>query len=303
MLKKVIIFTDGASRNNPGPAAIGVVLQDETGKRVAEISRFIGTATNNQAEYQAIIAALEKAMALAAQSVELRADSELVVKQLKGEYRVRNAELKPLFSRAQALSRTFSSFSIKYIPREQNSAADWLANQAFENRSLQPPGAQTTFIVRQATAPDYPALYTVFAEMDEIHARALPCIFKKVDPRQMVEHLASEQAQGETMLLLVAEDRGKMVGFIRLKIERSPDNPLLQPRRYAKINDLGVTAAYRRRGVEQMLMRAAEKWAGEQGIEEIELNVWEFNRAAAAFYQSLGFETARRTMLKKISRP
>lgn len=302
MLKKLIIFTDGASRNNPGPAAIGVVLQDGTGKRVAEISRFIGTATNNQAEYQAIIAALEKAAALAARSVELRADSELVVKQLKGEYRVKNAELKPLFERAQALSRTFSPFSIKYIPREQNSAADRLANQAFEAGNRPTPAPPAAFTVRQAAPADYPALFPVFAEMDEIHTRALPRIFKKTDPNKITEHLASGQA-GRPGVLLVAEERGKLVGFIRLKTERTPDNPLLQPRRYAKINDLGVMAAYQRRGVGKMLMRAAEKWAAEQGMEEIELNVWEFNRAALAFYQSLGFETARRTMLKKISRP
>ena len=138
--------------------------------------------------------------------------------------------------------------------------------------------------------------------MDEIHARALPRIFKKTDLRRMAEHLASEQAGGSG-LLLVAEEQGKLVGFIRLKIERTPDNPLLQPRRYAKINDLGVSATHRRRGVGKMLMRAAEQWAAEQGMDEIELNVWEFNRAALAFYQSLGFETARRTMLKKISRP
>ena len=302
MPKKLIIFTDGASRNNPGPSAIGVIIQDTAGKRVAEISRFIGTATNNQAEYQAIIAALEKARALDASAVDLRADSELVVKQLKGQYRVRNAELKPLFERAQALSRTFNPFSIKYIPREQNCAADRLANQAFE--SLKPPAFNTPagFNVRQAMPADYPALYPVFAEMDEIHARALPRIFKKTDPRKMAEHLSSEQAGG-TSVLLVAEDQGKIVGFIRLKIERSPDNPLLQPRRYVKIKDLGVTGEYRRRGVGRILMKAAERWAGEQGIEDMELNVWEFNRAALAFYQKLGFDTARRTMSKKISLP
>jgi ribonuclease HI/GNAT superfamily N-acetyltransferase len=302
MPKKLIIFTDGASRNNPGPAAIGVVLQDEAGQRVAEISRLIGTATNNQAEYQAIIAALEKARALGASAVELRADSELVVKQLKGEFRVKNAELKPLFDRAQELSRAFKPFSIKYIPREQNCAADRLANQAFETRNQAAPGPPAAFNVRQATPADFPALFPVFAEMDEIHARALPRIFKITDPHQMAEHLSSGQAE-ESSVLLVAEDRGKMVGFIRLKIEHTPDNPLLQPRRYAKINDLGVTAAYRRRGVGQILMRAAEKWAAGQSVEELELNVWEFNRAALAFYQSLGFETARRTMVKKFSRP
>jgi ribonuclease HI len=132
MNDKLIINTDGASRNNPGPAAIGVVIRDERGKTLIRISQSIGIATNNQAEYHAIIAALEKALELQASSVLLQADSELVVKQMNGGYRVKNADLKLLHAEAIALSRHFSTFNIKYIPREENVEADKLANRAFE---------------------------------------------------------------------------------------------------------------------------------------------------------------------------
>jgi len=131
MNDKLIINTDGASRNNPGPAAIGVVIRDERGKTLIRISQSIGIATNNQAEYHAIIAALENAREFQAGNVLLQADSELVVKQMNGSYRIKNADLKPLYARAIALSRCFSTFSIKYIPREENVAADKLANRAF----------------------------------------------------------------------------------------------------------------------------------------------------------------------------
>jgi ribonuclease HI len=134
MNDKLIINTDGASRNNPGPAAIGVVIRDERGKTLIRISQSIGIATNNQAEYHAIIAALKKALELQASSVLLQADSELVVKQMNGGYRVKNADLKPLHAEAIALSRRFSTFNIKYIPREENVEADKLANRAFEEQ-------------------------------------------------------------------------------------------------------------------------------------------------------------------------
>jgi ribonuclease HI len=134
MNDKLIINTDGASRNNPGPAAIGVVIRDERGKTLIRISQSIGIATNNQAEYHAIIAALEKALELQASSVLLQADSELVVKQMNGSYRVKNADLKLLHAEAIALSRHFSTFNIKYIPREENVEADKLANRAFEEQ-------------------------------------------------------------------------------------------------------------------------------------------------------------------------
>ncbi len=127
---KVVICVDGASRGNPGLAAIGATIKDEQGKLIARISQGIGRTTNNQAEYRAVIAALEEAIRLGAGQVELNSDSELVVKQIKGEYRVKNAALKPLYQRVKQLQSSLESFTINHIPRQQNKEADRLANMA-----------------------------------------------------------------------------------------------------------------------------------------------------------------------------
>lgn len=128
--KKVIIYVDGASRGNPGPAAIAVIVQDEMGKAVASFSQCIGTTTNNEAEYQAIIAALQKAVSLGAREVALKSDSELVVKQLNGRYRVKASTLKPLYQQVQKLQSFLGRLTITHIPRTANRKADSLANKA-----------------------------------------------------------------------------------------------------------------------------------------------------------------------------
>ena len=126
-----IIYTDGGARGNPGPAGAGaVILQD--GNVLAEISEFLGTQTNNVAEYTALVLALKKARQLGLADVEVRMDSELIVKQMQGEYKVKNAGLKPLFLEVVNLSKKFSSFHISHVRREENSAADSLANQAMD---------------------------------------------------------------------------------------------------------------------------------------------------------------------------
>ncbi|MFC1967180.1 ribonuclease HI family protein [Chloroflexota bacterium] len=132
ILKKAIIHTDGAARGNPGPAAIGATIRDEPGNLHAAISQCIGVTTNNQAEYRAVIAALEKAAGLGICHVDLKSDSELVVKQLKGQYRVKNAALKPVYQRAKQLIESLESFRITHIPRSQNAEADALANKALD---------------------------------------------------------------------------------------------------------------------------------------------------------------------------
>ncbi len=128
--KRVVIFTDGASLGNPGPAAIGAIIKDEQGRLIAHISRRIGRATNNQAEYRAIIAALEKAISLGARQVELNSDSELVVKQINGRYRVKKAALKPLYQKVKQLQDSLEGFSVTHAPREQNTEAHKLAHLA-----------------------------------------------------------------------------------------------------------------------------------------------------------------------------
>ena len=129
-VNKLIICTDGAARGNPGPAAIGATIKDEKGNLIARISRRIGTTTNNQAEYRAIIAALEKAISLGARHVELKTDSELAVKQINGRYKVKKATLRALYQKVIQLIGSLEGFTISHIPREQNTEADALANKA-----------------------------------------------------------------------------------------------------------------------------------------------------------------------------
>ena len=131
-VNKVIICADGAARGNPGPAAIGAIIKDEKANLIARISRRIGITTNNQAEYQSIIAALEKAVSLGARYVELKSDSELVVKQLNGGYRVKNRALQPLYQKVKQLVGSLEGFTITHVSREQNAEADNLANRALD---------------------------------------------------------------------------------------------------------------------------------------------------------------------------
>ena len=129
----LIVYADGASRGNPGPASFGAVVFDKNGNEMNRVGEQIGRATNNVAEYRGAIAGLELALALGARSVELRLDSELVVRQLQGRYRVRNPDLKKLFVQAKDLQRQFSAFRALSIPREKNQLADQIANQAFDS--------------------------------------------------------------------------------------------------------------------------------------------------------------------------
>lgn len=127
-----MVYADGASRGNPGPSAIGVAIFDDKNRERHRISEAIGRATNNEAEYRAAIAGLEAVFALGARRVELRMDSELVVRQLDSRYRVRNPGLKRLFARMKDLRWRFASFRAVAIPREENALADRLANQALD---------------------------------------------------------------------------------------------------------------------------------------------------------------------------
>jgi ribonuclease HI len=132
MLKKLTIYTDGGSRGNPGPAGIGAVLKNEAGIVVAEISEYIGETTNNQAEYRAVIAAIEKAKVLKAEELNFFLDSELVVKQLRREYKVRDKDLAPLFMKIYNAIMGFKKVTFKHVRREFNAEADKLVNEALD---------------------------------------------------------------------------------------------------------------------------------------------------------------------------
>lgn len=129
----VILYTDGASRGNPGPAGAGALIVAEDGETLVETYVYIGEATNNQAEYQALLIGLQEAVKLAPSRLTVRMDSELIVKQLNGQYRVRNRDLLPLYSRARELLQRFADFRLVHVPREENFRADQLANQAIDS--------------------------------------------------------------------------------------------------------------------------------------------------------------------------
>lgn len=131
---RVIAYADGASRGNPGPASYGVVVYDEAGHALHQASHAIGRATNNQAEYRGAIAALEAALGLGAETIELRMDSELIVRQLSGRYRVRNPKLIPLYNRILALRERFQHVVLAHVPRKLNKVADKLANDALDRQ-------------------------------------------------------------------------------------------------------------------------------------------------------------------------
>ncbi len=130
-MTRVILYTDGAARGNPGPAAIGVVLADTKGNILQELGETIGRTTNNEAEYRALLRGLALAAAYSGE-IEVRTDSELMARQLKGMYRVKAANLKPLHEQAQRALARFKSATIVIVPRELNRRADALANAALD---------------------------------------------------------------------------------------------------------------------------------------------------------------------------
>jgi ribonuclease HI len=126
------LHVDGGARGNPGPAAIGAVLEDGHGNRLATISRTIGRATNNIAEYSALISGLEMALEHGVEELAVFSDSELVIRQLKGEYKVKNQGLKPLYDEAMERLGRFDRYELNSIPRVENAHADELVNQALD---------------------------------------------------------------------------------------------------------------------------------------------------------------------------
>jgi ribonuclease HI len=136
---RLIVHVDGGARGNPGPAAIGVVISAPDGTVIEELAERIGSATNNVAEYRALLRGLERARMLGAREVELVNDSELVARQLTGAYRVRHPAMRPLFLEAMAALRGFDRWQIRSVPRAQNARADALVNEALDGGGRPPP--------------------------------------------------------------------------------------------------------------------------------------------------------------------
>ena len=135
---------DGGSRGNPGPASYGVVMRNERGEIVAKLKKYIGPMTNNVAEYYGLIAALDYAQSNGVRALRIESDSELLVQQMRGHYKVKSPDLRPLFERAKKMSQTFESFRIDHVYREQNTEADALANEALDETSGKPKPSVTT---------------------------------------------------------------------------------------------------------------------------------------------------------------
>ena len=149
---------DGASRGNPGPAAYGVAIRDGRGEIVAKLKKYIGRMTNNVAEYYGLIAALDYAESHGVRAIRVESDSELLVKQMRGQYKVKSEDLRPLFERAQKMSKAFDSFRIEHVYREQNREADVLANEALdEKKERRPARQQQRRSKRPASKPNRPA--------------------------------------------------------------------------------------------------------------------------------------------------
>lgn len=154
--------------------------------------------------------------------------------------------------------------------------------------------------IREAVASDYESLCILFDEGDALHQEKLPRIFQKpggaVRERDYVLNLITDETAG----LFVAQAGDRLTGLICITIRESPGLPIFVQRRYAVIDSVVVAEAFRRTGVGRALMEKAHEWSAARGAESIELNVWEFNREAIAFYETLGYETASRKMNKRL---
>ena len=165
---------DGGSRGNPGPAGIGVVLRAEDGTPLVTVGKFIGRATNNVAEYKALITALEEAKKLGARKIVVRGDSELIVKQMRGEYRVKNPDLRQLYDQATALLSHFDKSTIEHNYREDNTLADKLANLAMDRKATVTdvddlPSARPAAPSRPQSRPAAPAIDADPAPVGSVH--------------------------------------------------------------------------------------------------------------------------------------
>jgi ribonuclease HI len=129
---KVIVHVDGGARGNPGPAAAAAVITTPDGEQLGEHAELLGTATNNVAEYRALLLGLERARELGAQEIEVIGDSELIAKQVQGTYKVKHPAMRPLYLEAMQALRGFDSWSIRTVPRAQNADADALVNAALD---------------------------------------------------------------------------------------------------------------------------------------------------------------------------
>jgi diamine N-acetyltransferase len=154
--------------------------------------------------------------------------------------------------------------------------------------------------VRRAAAGDYAALSELFDEIDGLHRARLPHVFREPGAAARQEHFAALMLD-ESTPLWVAEAGGELVGFVQAIVRDAPDMPVLVPRRYAIVDSIAVKAGYQGRGIGRLLMDTAQEWAAANGATSVELNVYEFNETAIAFYERLGYRSLSRKMSKELA--
>jgi len=188
---------DGASRGNPGPAAYGVILRDANGKEVLRLAKRLGRETNNVAEYYALLAALDYAAAHGITTLRIRSDSELLVRQMQGLYKVKSVGLKPLHERAAKLARQLTYFALEHVPREMNSEADALANAALDGGSV----ASTSIFEGRASHAAEPRTDSHPPQSRQIRAKFANGVFVPAEPVELPD--------GSEVLLNIRIEREK----------------------------------------------------------------------------------------------
>jgi len=154
--------------------------------------------------------------------------------------------------------------------------------------------------IRSANNHDFEQVGAIFFEELQFHADLLPDRFRVAEPMMTLAWF-EEILQNPEKALLVAEENGRLLGQILLIVSKTPDDPIIKPRKFVYVNELTVVASHRGQGIGQKLVAAAQKWVQARGIAEIELNVWETNDQALAFYEKLGFQTVRRRMWIRVN--
>ena len=157
-------------------------------------------------------------------------------------------------------------------------------------------------MIREATQDDYRGLCEVFEEVDILHCEAIPHVFQRSHRPARTEEFISDVITNDDEALFVAEYDDQIIGIVQISIREAPDIPIMVPRRYAVITNLAVKEKFRRSGIGRSLVEKAHRWAMKKGATQIELNVWEFNRPAIAFYEKLGYATATRRMWRWLDR-
>ena len=152
--------------------------------------------------------------------------------------------------------------------------------------------------IREAAPEDYDGLIEVLAEIDAYHAEHLPHVFRPTCGPARSRAYVLSLLEDPDSVLLVAEEGGRVVGVADVRAHTTPDIPVLVPRRYAMVDAIVVRRTHQGRGIGRELMRCAESWARASGLEEVRLNVWEFNQGAIAFYEKLGYTTTLRRMAR-----